>query len=312
MSVMPITSIIPNMIFGIVLIIGWLPVIIMTEINNKGNLNELKILENEIKEKLKLSDVTFTFNPPRIGTNNYDFDEKSIKIDKEYLTNKNNNIYIKKTIRTIAGDITDKSKHWIEVTEGEIFIFNINVEGINMNNNDYKYLAMQNKVDTILNINDKFNTNITYDIEIYSIPINKFLKVEGLEADKIDMEVYTYEYGPQDAAKKSIINRKKSSNQLQMWVWRLGTFLMLFIGLSLIVSPLTALVQLGETLPFPLKILAIPGQIILNIYETLSFFGSLLLTILMTFLVWTIINMPKLSVLVGGLLVGLIMYFNKK
>jgi len=181
-----------------------------------------------------------------------------------------------------------------------------------MNNNDYKYLAMQNKVDTILNINDKFNTNITYDIEIYSIPINKFLKVEGLEADKIDMEVYTYEYGPQDAAKKSIINRKKSSNQLQMWVWRLGTFLMLFIGLSLIVSPLTALVQLGETLPFPLKILAIPGQIILNIYETLSFFGSLLLTILMTFLVWTIINMPKLSVLVGGLLVGLIMYFNKK
>ncbi len=87
---------------------------------------------------------------------------------------------------------------------------------------------------------------------------------------------------------------------------------MLFVGLSLLISPLTFLVQLGEALPGPLKIIAIPGQIILNIYEALSFAGSLLLTILMTFFVWSIINHPLISVFVGGLLVGLILYFRKK
>ena len=83
-------------------------------------------------------------------------------------------------------------------------------------------------------------------------------------------------------------------------------------SLSLLISPLTYLNQLGDALPGPFKIFAIPGKIIASLYNSLSFVGSLLLTLLMTFFVWSIINYPLISVVIGGLIVGLLLYFNKK
>ena len=123
------------------------------------------------------------------------------------------------------------------------------------------------------------------------------------------MNIYDYEFGPKEDAIIAIKDRKMTDDTVQKMLGRIGTFLMLFIGLSLLVSPLTAIVGLGESLPGPLKLLILPGKIILNIYSTLSFFGSLLLTLIMTFLVWTIINKPMISILVASLLVGLIMFF---
>ncbi len=313
MAVISVTSIIPNIIFGLVLIIGWLPIIIITERNNKGNLNELKVLEDEIKKNLKLTDVIFTF-PLQTTEPNTQFKQNNDGtkiINLEYIKSNNNNLYIKIIKKTTTTD--NKGIKKTDVSNDKIILGKPLVDGNQISDDDYIYLASQNKVTTINNIADKNNNNITYDIQIYSIPNDKtFMKVEGLDKDRIDMIVYTYEFGPKDVAITSIINRKKNNNQLQMWGGRIGTFLMLFIGLSLIVSPLTALVQIGEALPGPLQLLAIPGKIILRLYETLSFFGSLLLTLLMTFLVWSIINMPLLSVVIGGLLIGLILYFQKK
>jgi hypothetical protein len=313
MAVISITSIIPNMIFGIVLIIGWLPIIIITEINNKGNLNELKVLQDEIKKNLKLTDIVFTF-PQQTTEPNTQFKQNNDGtniINLEYIKSNNNNLYIKIIKKTTTTD--NKGVKRMDVSNDKIIIGKPLVDGNQISDDDYIYLALKNKVTTINNIADKNNNNITYDIEIYSIPNDKtFMKVEGLDEDKIDMTVNTYEFGPKDIAITSIINNKKNNNQLQMWGFRIGTFLMLFIGLSLIVSPLTALVQLGQSLPGPLQLLAIPGQIILGLYQSLSFFSSLLLTLLMTFLVWSIINMPLLSFVIGGLLIGLILYFQKK
>ena len=139
------------------------------------------------------------------------------------------------------------------------------------------------------------------------------MQIEGLKEfeKELDITIYDYEFGPKEDAINTIKNRKNNADKIQMWLGRIGTFLMLFIGLSLLISPLTAVVQLGESVPGPLKLFIVPAKIILNIYETLSFFSSLLLTIIMTFLVWTIINKPILSILVGSLLVGLILYFHK-
>ena len=126
------------------------------------------------------------------------------------------------------------------------------------------------------------------------------------------MTIYNYEFGPEAVAINTIKTRKDTMDKLQRWGGRIGTFLMLFIGLSLLVSPLRFINQLGDALPGPLKLLAIPGKIILSIYDTLSFFGSLILTILMTFFIWSLINHPLISVFIGGMIVGLLLYFHKK
>jgi len=53
-----IASIIPKMLFGLMLIILWLPVIVFTEKNNKGNDEEYALLLDKINKNLKLIDVT--------------------------------------------------------------------------------------------------------------------------------------------------------------------------------------------------------------------------------------------------------------
>jgi hypothetical protein len=47
------------------------------------------------------------------------------------------------------------------------------------------------------------------------------------------------------------------------------------------------------------------------IYQTFNLFSSLILTVLMTFLIWSLINYPIVSIIIGGLLIGMILYFRK-
>ncbi len=310
-SITGFANIIPNMIFGIVLIIGWLPVIIMTEKNNKGNSDEYKLLLEKLKTAT-FTDVTNTFTfPSVINLNNTDLpqDIKNIQITGDT----NNNLfitYVKSTTTTDAkGNKTTSTDTMIKKNVGNVLIGTSSIDSKN-----YEYLAMQNNIYSD-RIKDTTDENISYNVNIYSIPKNKtFFQVGGLKEfeEELDMTIYDYEFGPKEDAINAIKKRKDNADKLQMWLGRIGTFLMLFIGLSLLVSPLRAIVQLGEALPGPLKLLVLPGQIILSIYEALSLFGSLILTILITFLVWTIINQPLLSILVGSMLVGFILYFQKK
>lgn len=299
---MSITSIIPSMIFGVVLIIAWLPVIVLTENNNKGNKDEFIKLEDKIKTDLKLSDVTITF-PTYSGSESIGNYTVTPAIVSQY----NNNLYV--VINKITKTIDDKGKTITSsVSSNKI----INKPSI-IDEENYKYLALQNKA--YEKTASDINSNIIYELTFYFIPANKnIMKVEGLlqYKDELDMNIYDYEFGPKENAINAIKNRKSSANTLFKWLGRIGTFLMLFIGLSMLISPLTFLNQVGDSLPGPLKLLAIPSKIIANIYTTLSLFGSLLLTLLMTFFVWSIINYPLISIVIGGLIIGFILYFNKK
>jgi hypothetical protein len=303
---MQIYEIIPRMIFGIVLIIGWLPIIVLTERNNKGNKDENNILLDLIKSKLVLTDIT----------NQITYDENSylkmfgIELVTPNIINENGILYVSIIKNTIT---IDENKKTITKSEPMPVAYQLFVNNVLMNGNNYMYLAMQNKISS-RNVIDPDNKNINYDINIYSIPKNKMImKVEGLQdyLDELDMIIYDYEFGPEDQVIQTLKDRKELSNKLQMWVGRLGTFLMLFVGLALIISPFTAIVELGDNLPGPLKILALPGKIILNIYHALNFIGSLVLTVLMTFFIWSLINYPLISIIIGGLLIGFILYFRK-
>jgi hypothetical protein len=329
-----ITSIIPSMIFGLILIIAWLPIIYFTEKNNKGNVDEYNLLLEKIDKNIKLTDVTdrimfpykyISDTPDVISSSSiskyddikdilkYD-DIKDISINGYKINNKalvNNNVLIKQTIITKTKD--SNGKEMTTIKTGTSVVFSPSIDGSIMEDNDYEYLAMQNKTFST-KIKDENNENITYEINVYSIPIGKqIIKVEGLQEfqSELDITIYNYEFGPKENAINVIKNRKSSINTIQKWGGRIATFLMLFFGLSLLVSPLKIIVSLGNALPGPLQLIAIPGRILLSIYNALSFFGSIILTILMTMFIWSLVNYPIVSVLFGGLLIGLIIYFNK-
>jgi hypothetical protein len=303
-----ISSIIPRMIFGVVLIVAWAPIILFTEFNNKGNREEYKLLLDKIKTDLKLTDITsqITYAPIPTGPNTY------ANFNYTPVLNDNKNVYINvtKTIRTIDSNGRESRT---TVNDKEIIIAPL-VNNIVISDANYKYLAMQNKiVDTTTD--ELVNGNITYNIKCYTIPKDKILmKVEGLQQfeKEIDMTFNDYEFGPEKEAIDAIKNNKSGSNTLQLWLGRIGTFLMLFGGLILLVAPLQTMVNMGESLPGPLKLLALPGRIILNIYNSLSFIGAFILTLLMTLFMWSLVNYPLISVLIGGLLIGLMMFFGKK
>ena len=303
MTIMSITSIIPTMIFGIVLILAWIPVIVLT----KGNTDEYKLLESKIQSDLKLTDVLLTY-PTYLDSQTIG----DYTITSTNISNYNNNLYITINKKTKTTDSNGKPIN--NITSSDKIINKPLINNNIMNDDDYKYLALQHKIEN-KNVNDPINSNITYELTLYNIPANiNVMKVEGLQKseNQLDMKIYNYEFGPTDDAIKAIKNRKLGSNKLFMWIGRIGTFLMLFGGLSMLISPLIFLNQVGDSLPGPLKLLAIPGKIIASIYETLSFFGSLILTLLMTFFVWSIINYPSIAIIIGGLIIGLMLYFNNK
>ncbi len=304
-----ISSIIPRMIFGITLIIAWGPVIFFTEKNNKGNRDEYKLLLNKIKDA-KFIDVSskVTYSPISTLTS-YKFDNYDFRNDLEKY--KNLLIMNQKKIKKI--DSNGKINHSYEsatYTELNIPL----IDNVVMDKVNYTYLASSNKV-VGMTVDDPTNSNITYEISAYAIPLNsQILKLERLKeySKELDTSLYDYEFGPESVAIEKIKNRKIGMNSLQVWLGRIGTFLMLFGGLMLIIAPLQSIVNMGEALPGPLSLLAIPGKILLNVYGSFSFIGALILTLLMTLLMWSLVNYPLISLLIGGLLIGLMMFFGKK
>jgi hypothetical protein len=310
-NAMSITSIIPSMIFGIFLILAWLPTIYYTEKNNKGNLDEYNLLLEKIDKNIKLTDISdkISYSPIPTGKQMVDIYE----VKPEDLIDEN--IYITSTKKTTT-TTTNNNKTTTNTTidPGSSLTISLLINGAPMDTFNYQYLAGINKKKSITII-DPNNSNISYTFDIFSIPKNKqIMQVEGLKEfqNELDMYIYDYEFGPKESAISTIKNRKSSMNIIQKWGGRLATFLMLFIGFSSLMSPLRFLIGLGSMLPGPFKIITLPGQILLSIYDTLSFFGSLILTLLMTLFIWSLINYPIVSVLIGALLIGLILYFKKK
>lgn len=292
-----------GVIFGIFLILVWFPTIIFTEFNNKGNRLELDQLKKHMDTHMTLTDVnSITNNSNTVPTIISDFKSNTIN----NLITANKHVYI-----TIDTATTVDNKETIS-KQDEYFINMPLFDGNKISNTDYKYLAQQNKLDNIT-IPDKTNNSIQYKITIYSLLLeSKFVKITDLQAyeDEFDMKIYTYEYGPMNQVKQKLIKRKLDDNWIQKLIGRGGTFLMLLIGMSLLVSPLRALANLTDQFTH-MPLLMAPLRFILSIYDSLSFFASLILTILMTLLVWSLVNYPLISILITGMIAGLTVYFKR-
>jgi hypothetical protein len=289
---------------GIILIIIWIPVIILTELNNKNNNKEynllLKYLENTTYTKVDL-----TFNLPISINYQINTIGLSYTIPDKYLTE--GILYVEYDIvsqerdargNTINNIITDNSRFGDLPKIGEK----------KMDESNYKYLILQNKVGS----DTKTISNTTYNFYFYTIPRNKeIFQVNNLKQyeKELDFPVYEYEFGPEDDIPDIIKKRKLSDSTFQKWAGRIGTFLVLLIGLTSLISPIRSIVQTLQQNRV-VSVLLLPLQIIINLYDSISFLASVILTLLMTLLVWAIINKPLISGLLVGMIVGITLFIN--
>lgn len=308
----PVNSII-SVVVGVFMIIAWAPTIFFTEINNKGNRNELtKLKEIIYKPEFTITPGNLTGNFVENVSFHSDYSiQKSISdlgIDK----NKYIYIYYDGVKETIKRDQNNKEYKDTTHLPSGIFL-NSDVKfntSLTLSDANLKYLAMKTKI-------TQFKTTInnsTIIINFYGIINNAAVsKISGLkEYEKdIDMDVYDYELGNTlEEVRQGLIDRKSQSNTLQKWLGRLGTFLLLFIGLMALISPLRDIINAGVNIPV-LNILLIPFQWLISLYNVASFFIALLLTIIMTIFVYTLVNFPLVSIIFGGMMVGLTLYFKK-
>ena len=92
-----------------------------------------------------------------------------------------------------------------------------------------------------------------------------------------------------------------------------GTFLLLFIGLSLLISPLRDVINNASLIPF-VGIIVQPAKWIIALYDILSIFVSLLITLITTIIVYCIINYPIISIVITAIIggIGALIHFIRK
>ena len=244
-------------IYGIVLITALVPIIYLTEINNKNKDDDYKLSLDLIDKTIKLTNATIYY--PEMSLTDCIID--GYKIRQEDIINRN--IYIRTfkyessinsfNIKTIKINNKTKSSSFIitpfnspngvirlekvNVSEYDFHINNMNLnlkptspnEEV-MSIDNYIYLASFNKTYTeIYEYND-----ISYIIEIYSIPLNKqIMKVEGLKNfdNELKIPIYDYEFGPKENAINSIKNRKIKIDIYRKWIIRVILIIILLFGI---------------------------------------------------------------------------------
>ena len=140
-----------------------------------------------------------------------------------------------------------------------------------------------------------------------------FAKNENLE--RVNDETTKLIY-PGRKTKTDIINDREKSNVLQRWGFRLLAFLALFFGLVLIIEPIRIVLNKGpELLKLPIlniiqPLASIIGKTILFLWDTFSFVGSLLLTAILTAIVYFLVNYTLISGISLGILIIVIIVLN--
>uniref|UniRef100_A0A6C0HVT3 Uncharacterized protein n=1 Tax=viral metagenome TaxID=1070528 RepID=A0A6C0HVT3_9ZZZZ len=226
-------------IYGIVLITALLPIIYLTEINNKKEEDDYNLSLDTIDKNIKLTNTTIYY--PEMSLTDCIID--GYKIRQEDIINRN--FYIKSIDNTnntksssfiITPSLSKLNepiilKRMVVGERGDVHINNSvinNIEVISIDN--YIYLASFNKIYTTIS---EYN-NISYTIEVYSIPLNtQFLKVEGLKKfeNELKIPIYDYEFGPKENAINSIKNRKIKIDIYRKWVIRVILIIILLIGI---------------------------------------------------------------------------------
>lgn len=316
-----------RMMIGLILILLWIPAIFFSELNNKGNKKELKTLKKQLENNfLKTGKiVNNTYKGAMLGF--------PIELKNSIGGNIQKREYqkFKKKISDSNGNTTYKTYYaWSKPINSDSKFndfkikFNDNTEiSVNSDNIDTKDLSnllepsYQNDTTIDSTIfwlpttnsfiqsrekNYKFNNYNNFKLgdkkyTIYKIPTDKkitvFAKDDSLKKNDGDTVKLFYKG---KKTKEDILNDKKVSNKTQKWILRIGAFLALFIGLSLIATPLKEVLQ-GTTNIFNLPILnilkpfvnAISGVVIF-LWETFSFLGALVLTAILTFIVYFLVN----------------------
>ena len=314
----PFNSIL-GVIIGVFMILAWLPTIFLTEINNKGNRIELDKLKAFLDtDDFKVTPGTLTGTTINSITWDKDYTNAGIisntpppnsVLDTEY-------IYIYYTgIKTTTTTVTENGKQETKtttdfLTDGHTNS-NVTFDGTTIASTDLNYLAKLKYID-IKDINVSDTVKIT--VSFYGILNNaKVCKVEGLDShkDDFDIDIFNYEYGEnKEDARNAIINRKDANNIVWKWIGRIGTFILLFIGLIALISPVRDAINAGATIP-GIGFLMTPFKWIIGLYDVASLLIAIILTILMTMFVYALVNYPIISMLLGGIIIGLRLYLNK-
>lgn len=279
-----------GIIIGIIMIISWAPTSFFIEVNNKGNKEEQKILKNNINN-LKIDGI---------------FTKSTLELSKNEFTLRSapsNNYYAVKTERTY-------NKKGEEISSSSKEIINKFKE---MSDSNYVYLSLQSTPTKTETENTDINNNkIKTIIEVYVIPTSPTINiVSGLlssgetETDnKYGMNIYKYEIGTLEEIKTKILNRKVEGNLIERWGGRLLVFLLLFIGLILLISPLESYKDAIEKwMPYQAMFI----EMIINLYSSLSFGFALILTIVLTAIMYLLVNYTIYALL--GVGIGLAGYF---
>ena len=330
-------SIAGSMIIGLILILLWIPSIIYSELNNKGNRLETENLKKTLENSFLHTGRIKSMNDDPILINSQ-FGKAAISNSiqaKEILkkwTKKHRKVkdskgkvkyisYYDWSDSDINGSSSIKDFNVVDNDGKEVYInsndlsnFEINRiskltsrDDVNINLGN-RYTWENNFIVPNYSIN-KYVPNITKKGVFYNIPneteVTVFAKNENLE--KVDDETVSFLY-PGKKTKLAIMNDRKSSNVIQRWVFRIGTFLVLFIGLNLLVSPLTHILnKTPEVIDFPIIRILKPfasafSGIILFLWNTFSFLGSLILTAILTSIVYLLVNYT----VIGGVSLGVL------
>jgi len=309
-----------KMIIGLILVLLWIPSIFWSEINNKGNNKEIKKLKKDMETALlktgKIVNDNFTTNiynnnkiliksaiGSSINTNEYRRYSRNIKNSKgrtirtEYYNNWSRPYNIRNNFKSFNIKLDDGNI--LEVDRNKISFNDLKNLKVPVYKND---LSIKNNTriygNTIYPYYGRYNYMIgDKRFNLFKIPTNETITVfaKNDRLDKIDGDTSSLFYKG-IKTKKEIINDKKSSNTLQRWLFRIGTFFMLFIGLSLIASPLKEILEgTSNVLNFPILNLLKPivnalGGIVIFLWDTFSFLGSLILTVVLTFIVYFLVN----------------------
>ena len=342
------TTIAGNMIFGLILVLLWIPSIVIAETNNKGN----RLETEKLNETLKTS-FLYTGNIKKLNENKINLKTNFGNVIV------NDSIYAREGYKVwTKTNITKNDSHGNSYTEVK-YDWSPEIDGVNQYN-DFKVgndkgndiiidkeidnyelkkiskITKENNMDIELDTNYKIEENNIVPIKdikenyidkqtkkgtIYNIPLNTevtiFAKNDKLE--KVDDETTSFIY-PGKKTKFSIMEDRKTSNSMQKWIFRIVTFLVLFIGLNLLVSPFRYIIEeTPEAFNLPIlkifkPILTSFGSIVLFFWDTFSFFGSLILTGFFTFIIYLLVNYA----LYGGISLGVfiiilfVMHFSKK
>lgn len=305
------------LIFGIFLILGWFPLFIITEKNNKQNRDEFNLLEEALNSK----EVKITDNDTITGTGTgIDISTLQNELLETELTKigTTNFIYIYVEYKTAELDSNNKT---IIKNQEPIILQNI-TKPTDITKENLEFLAKQNHVAT-KTVKDN---GINHTFTIFAIENNKqIFKIEGLKQFNLndefgeEFQIFDYEFGDSaDKVKQSILNRKKTTKFIKKWLIRTGGLLMLFGGFYLLKLPILGVMNSSTTLtnPFLLTMLSpfvyLFGDIIEILSNKLGLLPLIVITLLLTLTIYYFINKPLVGGILLTLLIGVIFYFKIK